>query len=67
MKELLCPAGNFEKMKAAILYGADAVYLADRIRAELGVKEVVIDYVGPVIGAHAGPGVVALFFIGKER
>ena len=28
MKELLCPAGNFEKMKAAILYGADSVYLA---------------------------------------
>lgn len=26
--ELLCPAGNFEKMKSAILYGADAVYLA---------------------------------------
>ena len=26
--ELLSPAGNFEKMKAAILYGADAVYLA---------------------------------------
>ena len=25
--ELLSPAGNFEKMKAAILYGADAVYL----------------------------------------
>ncbi|MBQ7411958.1 MAG: U32 family peptidase [Clostridia bacterium] len=28
MKELLCPAGNFEKLKSAILYGADAVYLA---------------------------------------
>ncbi|MBQ9744996.1 MAG: U32 family peptidase [Clostridia bacterium] len=28
MKELLCPAGNFEKMRSAILYGADAVYLA---------------------------------------
>ena len=26
--ELLSPAGNFEKMKAAILYGADAVYLS---------------------------------------
>ncbi len=26
--ELLSPAGNFEKMKSAILYGADAVYLA---------------------------------------
>ena len=29
--ELLSPAGTFEKMKAAILYGADAVYLAGRI------------------------------------
>ena len=29
--ELLAPAGNFEKMKAAILYGADAVYLAGQI------------------------------------
>ncbi len=26
--ELLAPAGNFEKLKAAVLYGADAVYLA---------------------------------------
>lgn len=26
--ELLCPAGNFEKLRAAVLYGADAVYLA---------------------------------------
>ena len=28
MPELLAPAGNFEKLKAALLYGADAVYLA---------------------------------------
>ncbi len=28
MSELLSPAGNFEKLKAALLYGADAVYLA---------------------------------------
>ena len=28
--ELLSPAGNFEKMRAALLYGADAVYLAGR-------------------------------------
>ncbi len=26
--ELLSPAGNFEKLRAALLYGADAVYLA---------------------------------------
>ena len=31
MAELLSPAGNFEKMKAAILYGADAVYMAGTI------------------------------------
>ncbi len=30
MIELLSPAGNFEKLKAALLYGADAVYLAGR-------------------------------------
>ena len=24
-------------------------------------------YIGPVIGAHSGPGTVALFFLGKER
>ncbi len=28
--EILSPAGNFEKMKAAILYGADAVYLSGK-------------------------------------
>ena len=29
--EILSPAGNFEKMRAAIRYGADAVYLAGQI------------------------------------
>ena len=28
MPELLSPAGNFEKLKAALLYGADAVYIS---------------------------------------
>lgn len=31
MVELLSPAGNFEKMRSALLYGADAVYLAGRV------------------------------------
>ena len=26
-----------------------------------------IYYVGPVIGAHSGPGTIALFFLGRER
>ena len=45
----------------------DAEYLADRIKNELNVKEVKIGYVGAVIGAHSGPGTLALFFLGTER
>ena len=46
---------------------ADAEYLADRICNELSVKTVIVDYVGPVIGAHSGPGTLALFFFGTQR
>ena len=45
----------------------DAQYLADRIKEEFGTEVAVIDYVGPVIGAHSGPGTLALFFYGKQR
>ena len=45
----------------------DANYLADIMRTRFHVKDVVINYVGPVIGAHSGPGTIALFFLGKER
>ena len=31
MTELLSPAGNYEKLRAALLYGADAVYLAGKM------------------------------------
>ena len=44
----------------------DANYLASLIKAEFGVDSV-IGYVGPVIGAHSGPGTLALFYIGSER
>ena len=43
------------------------VDLADIMRARFNVKKVVISYVGPVIGAHSGPGTIALFFLGRER
>ena len=45
----------------------DAVLLADMIRSEIGCKEIHINYVGPVIGAHSGPGTLALFFIAEHR
>ena len=40
----------------------DAQYLAVKLKAEYGVKEVVIGYVGAVLGTHAGPGAVAVAF-----
>lgn len=46
---------------------ADAQKVADDIRTRFGVEDIVINYIGPVIGAHAGPGTVALFFMGSER
>ena len=45
----------------------DARYLADVLKEKLGVKHVHINHVGAVIGSHAGPGVLALFFLGKHR
>jgi len=46
---------------------ADAAYLADRIRNELQISNIEINFIGPVIGAHSGPGTLALFFLGSER
>ena len=45
----------------------DAEYVADQVRAKFGVKNIQINFIGPVIGAHSGPGTVALFFFGTQR
>ncbi len=45
----------------------DAQALADMVRERMQVKDIVIHYIGPVIGAHSGPGTVALFFLGTKR
>ena len=44
----------------------DCRYVADKIKA-FGVKRICIGTIGPVIGAHSGPGTVALFFTGSPR
>jgi len=59
-----------ENQVMAICHGdciEDAEYLAEKVKKEYGVKEVIINYCDPVIAAHAGPGVLALFYLGKER
>ena len=46
---------------------ADAQTLESAIRSRFGVKNVYINYVGAVIGAHTGPGVAVIGFFGKNR
>ncbi len=45
----------------------DAQQVAQMVREKMGVQDIQIGYIGPVIGAHSGPGTVALFFLGTQR
>ena len=45
----------------------DAKQLADILMQRHGAEVTLITEIGPVIGSHAGPGTIALFFIGKHR
>lgn len=50
-------ADNLEKAK---LYG-------EAIKEKYGFKDIFYSNIGTIIGSHTGPGLVAVFFIGKER
>lgn len=59
-----------EKGKVYISHGdceADAQFVAKHIEERLGYHEFLINPIGATIGAHAGPGTVALFFMGDHR
>lgn len=45
----------------------DAEYLAKLVQERLHPKQIVMQVIGPVIGAHSGPGTLALFFLATER
>lgn len=45
----------------------DALFVKEAIMKRLPVKEIIINYVGPVIGSHSGIGTIAIFYMGKER
>ena len=45
----------------------DAEFLAGQIRERFGITNFLINYVGPTIGAHSGPGTLALFYMGDYR
>lgn len=45
----------------------DAQTLAQMLKDRFGVTVELITDIGPIIGAHAGPGTLALFFVGRKR
>ena len=45
----------------------DVDELESLLREKCGATVELVTDVGPVIGAHSGPGTLALFFVGKER
>ena len=45
----------------------DARYVAELVKQRFGYEDFMISFIGPTIGSHAGPGTVALFFMGEKR
>ncbi len=63
-------AEGFDNETIFIAHGdcaEDASLLESMLKEKYGVKNVITGYVGPVIGAHTGPGVLVLFFMGSHR
>lgn len=61
---------NPEEQMIYIAHGdciEDAEYLKSLILGEITPKDVIINNLGPIIGTHTGPGLVGIFFLGKER
>ncbi len=46
---------------------ADAEYVAQQLKDRCGAKEIIINFIGNVIGTHVGPGAVVVGFFGKQR
>ena len=62
--------GKFENDTIFISHGdclTDAEFVARLVRERFGIQSFLINTVGPTIGAHSGPGTVALFFMGNSR
>ncbi len=63
-------ARGIENQTVAITHAdceEDALALAEILKKQFGVTEVIIEYYDLCTGTHAGPGTLALFFMGKDR
>lgn len=46
---------------------AEALKLKEAILKVVKVKDIIVNYTGPAVGTHGGPGNIAVSFMGKER
>jgi DegV family protein with EDD domain len=46
---------------------AEANEVAALVKKQLGIKEVLVHFIGPVIGTHTGPGTIAVFVMADHR
>ena len=63
-------ADNIGKQTVMICHAdcrGDADYLASMINDALKPVDIIINAIGPVVGAHGGPGALAVFFVGTRR
>ena len=70
VKEMEATATDPENQTVFISHGdciEDAQYVKKLIQEKMGTRNIILNPIGPVIGAHSGPGTVALFFLGSKR
>lgn len=60
---------GFENNLVMITHGdslEDAEYVKKQIEEKFGIKNIIINPLGSVIGSHTGPGVIAIFYMGNR-
>lgn len=73
IRELLDELHNIKNPEEQIIFInhgdclKDAEQLRDLVLKEVQVKDVVINYIGPIIGSHTGPGMLCMVFMGEKR
>jgi len=61
---------NSEEQTIFICHGdclEDAEFLKKIILDEIKVKNIIVNYVGPIAGSHSGPGMLGVMFLGENR
>lgn len=70
IERMFCTIINPKGQTVYISHGdclEDAEYVKKEIMNRMPIEDVVINYIGPVIGSHSGNGTLAIFYFGKDR